>query len=90
MTRMHPAPDCHEVSFTAGCAMGEAAEVALEDYAREMTRALGSEAVRGQDSRVGGVHLCGLAEPVGAGASRDIEDFARSLAAPEAGGLGWS
>jgi len=42
------------------------------------------------DGRVGRVHLCSLPEPPAATASRDIEDFARSLVAPEAGGLGWS
>ena len=71
-------------------AMGEAAEVALEDYCREITQAAAAEAVRDGDGRVQGVHLCRLRTPVTAAASRDVEDFARSLVSPEGGGLGWS
>lgn len=90
MSRTQPAHDCYELTFGDAHAMGEAAEVALEDYAREMTRAHAAEAVRAPDGRVRGVHLCRLPEPVTALASRDVEDFARSLVTPESGGLGWS
>jgi hypothetical protein len=90
MSRLQPASDCYELAFETGFLMGEAPEVALEDYAREMTRAGAAEAIRDPDGRVGRVHLCGLPGPLAATATRDIEDFARSLVAPEAGGLGWS
>lgn len=89
MSRTQPAPDCHELVFDDAHVMGEAAEVALEDYAREMARAGAAEAVRGPDGRVSAVHLCRLSEPVTTSASRDVEAFARSLVTP-GGGLGWS
>jgi hypothetical protein len=90
MSRTQPAHDCYELAFADAHAMGEAAEVALEDYAREVTRALAAEAVRASDGRVRAVHLCRLSEPVTVSASHDVEDFARSLVTPESGGLGWS
>lgn len=90
MSRTQHANDCYELTFGAPCAMGEAAEVALEDYAREMTRAGAAEAVRAADDRIQGLHLCRLPGPVTAAASRDVEDFARSLVTAESGGLGWS
>jgi hypothetical protein len=90
MSRTQPAHDCYDLTFGVTYAMGEAAEVALEDYCREMTRAGAAEAVRTPDGRVRSLHLCRLPEPVTAKASRDVEDFARSLVTPESGGLGWS
>ena len=90
MSRTQPARDCYDLTFGNTYAMGEAAEVSLEDYCREITRAGAAEAVRAPDDRVRGVHLCRLSEPVTAAAARDVEDFARTLVSPESGGLGWS
>jgi hypothetical protein len=90
MSRTDPAHDCCDLAFGAAYSMGETAEVALEDYSREVTRAGAAEAVRSQDQRVRAVHLCRLPEPVTAATARDVEDFARSLVSPEGGGLGWS
>jgi hypothetical protein len=39
---------------------------------------------------VRGVHVCGLVSPVPRAVLADLEDFARTLAAPAGGGLGWS
>jgi hypothetical protein len=65
--------------------------VALEDYARTVTRAQAAEALRGlAEGPVAGVHLCGAAAPVSTALARDVEDFARSLVAGGGGGLGWS
>ena len=91
MSRARPEADCVEVSFGVPHPMDEAAEVALEDYARVLTRARAAEAVPapGQPGAVSGVHLCGAALPT-ATATADIEGFAGSLLAGRAGGLGWS
>ena len=73
--------------------MDDAGEVALEDYAREVTRARAAEAVRaqGDPAPVTGVHLCGLDAPPAPALRKDIEDFARDLALRSGGGgLGWS
>ena len=70
--------------------MDEPSEVALEDYARVLTRSDAAEAVpAGEPGRVGGVHLCG-GQPLSPATIADIEGFARSLLAGRAGGLGWS
>jgi len=71
--------------------MDEAGEVALEDYARVVTRSSAAEAVpaAGRSGMIGGVHLCGASQPAPA-AIADLEGFARSLLAGRAGGLGWS
>ena len=70
--------------------MDEPAEVALEDYARVVTRSRAAEAVPGAPGLVEGVHLCGPAQPPSPAAIADIEGFAGSLLAGRAGGLGWS
>jgi hypothetical protein len=72
--------------------MDEPSEVALEDYARVLTRAQAAEAVpaQGAPGTVQGVHLCGAGQPPSAANVGDIEGFARSLLAARAGGLGWS
>lgn len=93
MTRTRPAAGCRELAFHAAYAVGEAGEVALEDYARTVGRAGAAEVVRSGDgsSRVTGVHLCDAAAALSPDAIADIEDFARDLALGEgAGGLGWS
>jgi len=93
MSRTHPVSGCRELAFRDGYAIDDAGEVALEDYAREVTRAREVEAVRseGEPGLVSGLHLCGLdAEPAPA-LRADVEDFARDLAARSGGGgLGWS
>jgi hypothetical protein len=71
--------------------MDEAGEVALEDYARVLTRSRAAEAVpAGQPGMIGAVHLCGASAPPAPAAVADIEGFAHSLMAGRAGGLGWS
>ena len=95
MTLTQPAAGCRDLAFRhhAGYAVGEAGEVALEDYARTLTRAGAAEAVRagGEAKAVTGLHLCGVADAWTAAVAADIEDFARDLA-ESAGtdGLGWS
>jgi hypothetical protein len=91
MVHSRPEPGCAEIEFAAAQAVGEPAEVALEDYARAVARARAAEAVRDGAGAVGAVHLCGLEAPPSSDARRDVEDFARALAAGTAGGgLGWS
>jgi hypothetical protein len=72
--------------------MDEAAEVALEDYARVLARAQAAEAAPadGEPGMVRGVHLCGATLPLPPATVADIEGFAESLLALRAGGLGWS
>jgi hypothetical protein len=89
MSRTHPSPDCLDLSFPASLVMGDVAEVALEDYSREIARARSAEAAR-DGGGISGVHLCGVAGAVSQTAAGDIEAFARSLVAPDSGGLGWS
>jgi hypothetical protein len=92
VTRTRPEAGCQDLVFRDACAVDEAGEVALEDYARTVARAGGAELVRaaGETGAVTGVHLCAPRAPVGDAARADIEDFARALAAGGAGGLGWS
>jgi len=91
MSRARPEAGCVVVSFGEAHPMDEASEVALEDYARVLTRARAAEAVpaAGVPGMIEGVHLCGASQPSPA-AIADIEGFARSLLAGRAGGLGWS
>jgi hypothetical protein len=66
--------------------------VALEDYARALTRAEGAETipVPGDPERVGGLHLCTPAELPQGAVLEDIEAFAREMAHRAGDGLGWS
>lgn len=72
--------------------LSESAEVALEDYAREVTRSARVLALRdAQGSLVVALSFDGLPAPPGEQARRDILDFARELAKTgEGSGLGWS
>jgi hypothetical protein len=73
--------------------LNDTAEVALEDYARAITRAQGAEAVPEalHPARVGGVHVCGLESAPGPAILADLEHFARDLALRHEGnGLGWA
>ena len=92
MSRKEPAPDCYDLAFQGGYPIGEAAEVALEDYAREMSRSRETEAIRDDTdpSMVSGVHVCGLGAPLTRAVITDVEDFARALVFQTGGGLGWS
>ena len=93
MSRHRPEPDCYDLAFQAGYPLPEPAEVALEDYARALTRSRGAESIRAADdpSVVTGVHVCGLGAPLKRTALNDIEDFARDMALRgPGGGLGWS
>ena len=92
MSRSRPEAGCVLVSFQEAHPMDEPSEVALEDYARVLTRAQAAEAVpaAGAPGMVEGVHLCGAGQPLSPATIADIEGFARSLLAGRAGGLGWS
>jgi hypothetical protein len=81
-----------ELGFAEGLPLGDAAEVALEDYARAVTSATGATALRAgaPPGAVVAVRLAGLSRVPGSAAQRDIEDFARRLAAEGGAGLGWS
>ena len=91
MTRRAPDADCYDLGFLAGYPLNEPAEVALEDYARVLTRSRGAEAMRKSDdpSVVEGVHICGLGSSLTQAIITDLEDFARGLVVGR-GGLGWS
>jgi hypothetical protein len=90
MSRTRPESDCLDLAFQAGYALHDPAEVALEDYARALTRARAAEAIRaGPSPTVTGVHVCGAS--LKEGALADLEAFARDMAERDAGGgLGWS
>lgn len=93
VSRRRPRPDCAELAFQARFPLDEAAEVALEDYARALTRGAEAEALRADDDPgvVRGVHVCAVAAGVTPEIRRDLEDFARDLALRAGGGgLGWA
>ena len=93
MSRDRPEPDCRNLPFRRRYALPDPAEVALEDYARALTRCRTAELLRAEEdpSAVAGVHVCGLQAPPGEAALADLEDFARDMAARASeGGLGWS
>lgn len=74
-------------------ALGEPAEVALEDYARTVTRSVSAEAVReaGVDGPIVALRLSGLERPPDEPACGDVIAFAKELAVSEPKpGLGWS
>jgi hypothetical protein len=88
-----PARDEPRVLFHATYAIDAPGEVALEDYARVLTRAESAEALHhdAEPDRVGGVRLRGPAAEVTPSLRADIEDFARDLASRGGGnGLGWA
>jgi hypothetical protein len=88
-----PGPGCAELAFGARYPLDEPAEVALEDYARALTRAAEAEALRAEDEpgRVRGVHVCAPGAGVTPEVRRDLEHFARDLALRAGGsGLGWT
>ena len=85
--------DSLELRLPEPLALSESAEVALEDYAREVTRSARAVALRGadRDGAVQALRLEGIAREPEDAARRDILDFARALAdAGGSAGLGWS
>jgi hypothetical protein len=92
MSRKTPASDCYDLTFQGSYPITESGDVALEDYAREMSLARDAEAMRDPTDpwRVLGVHVCGLGAPLTKAMMTDVEDFARGLVPPDRGGLGWS
>lgn len=93
-----PSAGCREVRFAAALTLEPAAEVALEDYARVLTRARHAEVLRAEPLPAGydaapiaGVHVCDPAAPCDGQPAEDIRAFAREMAiTPDASGLGWS
>ena len=91
MSRAQPGPACRDLAWSASRALSDAAQVALEDYARALLRASSAEALVEPGGRVTGVHVCGVAAEPPPEARRDVEAFAEDLAQREnGGGLGWS
>jgi len=92
VTRECPGPACVDLVFAGRYAVGAGGQVALEDYARALTRAEGAEAVPAPDApgHVSGLHLCAPVEPPPAAVLEDVEAFAREMAARAGDGLGWS
>ena len=91
MTAPHPAGRVL-IRFEEPRAVGAGGLVALEDYARELTRAKAAEALvaEGEAGRLLGLALeAPLIAPQGA-VLEDIEAFARDLAERGGFGLGWS
>jgi len=87
-----PQAGCVELRFGHSVRLSPAGEIALEDYARVLTRARHAEAVpdAAQPAAIAGVHLC-VPEDASATACDDIEGFAREMQPPsEGGGLGWN
>ncbi len=81
------------MSFREAHPMDEPSEVALEDYARVLTRSRAAEAVPAAGAPGHGARACTCAarsSRLRAATIADIEGFARSLLAGRAGGLGWS
>lgn len=80
------------IHFEKPCTVGAGGLVALEDYARELTRATTAEALvaEGEADRLLGLALeAPLIAPLGA-VLDDIEAFARDLAERAGDGLGWA
>jgi hypothetical protein len=82
-----------ELDLPSGLPLSDSAEVALEDYARELTGSRTAEAVhsREHEALVVAVRLRGLPGPPETRAGQDVVAFALALASVgEGGGLGWS
>jgi hypothetical protein len=89
---MDPGAGCHDVGFARAYALGDAAELALEDYARALAGpAAAAEAIPAPgEGRVCGVHVCGASTGAGEALRAELEEFARDLAVRDGGGgLGW-
>ena len=92
MTRSDPGPGCLDVAFSRPYPLGEAAALALEDYARALAGpAASAEAISaGEGMDLTGVHVCGAGPDAATLLRAELEGFARDLAARSGrGGLGW-
>jgi hypothetical protein len=93
MSRTEPVPGCLDLTFARGYSLSDAAEVALEDYARALAAGGSAETLpdAGDPAAVSGVHVCAAAPPSPVEEVRaDLEGFARELAARGGNGsLGW-
>jgi hypothetical protein len=88
-----PQAGCVDLRFAEGISLSSSGEVALEDYARVVTRARHAEAIPhpGDPASIAGVHVCAPETPPGDAMRADIESFAREMEIPaESGGLGWN
>ena len=92
MSVSRPGTACLDLAFPSAYPVGEAGEVALEDYARALTRAEAAEVLpaEGTPSAVRGVHVCSPRVAITPALAADLDAFARGLAAETGGGLGWS
>jgi hypothetical protein len=92
VTRESPGGACLEVFLGGAYRVGDGGQVALEDYARELTRAEGAEAIPdpGEPGRLAGLHLCAPRVLPRGAVLEEIEAFARNLAHRVGDGLGWS
>jgi hypothetical protein len=92
VTRASHGRACFELSFDGTYAVGAGGQVALEDYARALTRAEGAEAIPapGDPGRLGGLHLCAPLETPPGAVIEDVEAFAREMAHRGGDGLGGS
>jgi hypothetical protein len=81
-----------ELVFRDRYALGPGGRLALEDYARALTRARAAEAAAVPDDpgRVSGVHLCTPLDPPRGTLLEDLEAFAREMTEETGEGLGWS
>jgi hypothetical protein len=79
------------VRFATPWTVGASGVVALEDYARELTRASAAEALPADAAgRLPGIALVAPAVAPEGDVLEDIEAFARDLAERDGFGLGWS
>jgi hypothetical protein len=86
-----PREEYCDLAFQGTYGLDDGELIVLEDYACVVSRAQGAEAVRGADRKVSAVRLRGTTGPPSEAAVRDVEDFARDLAARGGGsGLGWA
>lgn len=90
MTKAHY-PECQDLRFAVSFTLQDGARVALEDYARVLTRAESAELIVEAD-RVCGVHVCRPSVSPPPPVLRDLEAFAEDLArgGERGGGLGWT
>ena len=90
MTLQDPRQGCLDFAFSRSYALGEGAELALEDYARALAGARAAETIADEAGAVRGVHLCEAQGGAEALLRGELEDFARDLGARSGrSGLGW-
>lgn len=90
MSRLDPGQGCFDFAFSRPYALGDGAELALEDYARALAGARAAESIAEDAGPVRGVHLCGAEKGAEALLRGELEDFARDLLARSGNtGLGW-